>query len=221
MSLALQQTLRIDVRLELGSQTESVTVTAEASMLKTDSSQLAHNITVQEIQNLPITPVGAAIRDPFSVAQLIPGVRYTPWPNNNMLINGLPNGSVQYRIEGQVMGNSRAGFTLNTQQVQPSVDAIQQVSIVTSNYSAEFGSVAGALFNVTMRSGTNTYHGSAYDYAVNEVLNAHDPSIHLRDKLRRHDWGRRSEDRSRFRSCTKAVTRRSFLQLGSIASKRA
>jgi hypothetical protein len=73
--------------------------------------------------------------------------------------------------------------------VQPSVDAIEEVAIVTSNYAAEYGSVAGALFNVTMRSGGNQYHGSVYDYAVNEMLNAHDPGVHLRNKIRRHDWG--------------------------------
>jgi hypothetical protein len=190
LTLGAQQTLRIDVQLEVGSTTESVTVTAEASMMKTDSSDVTHNITMREIQNLPITPVSGQIRDPFSVAQLIPGVRYVPGTNTaQMLINGLPQGSVQYRIEGQVMGNSRDAHSMNTQQVQPSVDSIEQVAIVTSNYAAEYGSVAGALFNVTMRSGTNQYHGSVYDYAVNEVLNAHDPGVHLRNKVRRHDWG--------------------------------
>jgi hypothetical protein len=194
VSLAAQQVLRIDVSLEVGAQAESVTVTAEASLLKTDSSQLVHNITVAEIQNLPITPVGPVIRDPFSVAQLIPGVRYVPQgafsaTEGFMMINGLPRESVQYRIEGQVLGNSRTGFNFNTQQTQPSVDAIQEVAIVTSNYAAEYGSVSGALFNVTMRSGTSQFHGSVYDYAVNEMLNAHDPGVHLRDKIRRHDWG--------------------------------
>lgn len=192
ISLALQQTLRMDVALEVGATGESITVTAESTMLKTDSGQVTHNITMREIQNLPVTPVSGIIRDPFSVAQLIPGVRYIPVApplGNTMLINGLPTSAVQYRIEGQVMGNTRAGFTSNTQQVQPSVDAIEEVAIVTSNYSAEYGSVAGALFNVTMRSGGNQYHGSVYDYAVNEMLNAHDPGVHLRNKIRRHDWG--------------------------------
>jgi hypothetical protein len=189
VQLALQQTLRIDISLEVGSQAESITVTAETTMMKTDSGQVTHNITMREIQNLPITPVSGVIRDPFSVAQLIPGVRYIGGAGGAMYVNGLPASAVQYRIDGQVMGNSRTGFTSNTQQVQPSVDAVEEVAIVTSNYAAEFGSVAGALFNVTMRSGTKSYHGSVYDYAVNEILNARDPSVHLRDKLRRHDWG--------------------------------
>lgn len=185
--LSAAQTLRVDVVLEVGSQTDTVTVTAETSMMKTDSGEVVHNITMREIQNLPMIPVTDRFRDPFAVVQLLPGVRYTT--QSQMIVNGLPQSTVQYRIEGQVMGNARGLFVPITGQVQPSVDAIQEVSIQTSNYAAEFGSVGGALFNVTMRSGTNQYHGSVYDYAVNEVLNAHDPGTHRRDRIRRHDWG--------------------------------
>ena len=105
-----------------------------------------------------------------------------------MVINGMPNASVQYRIEGQVSGvdNVLAAFTHFT---QPSVDAVQEVAVQTSNFAAEFGSVGGGIFNVTMKSGTNQFHGSAYDYAVNEVLNAAHPFTHLRNRDRRHDYG--------------------------------
>jgi len=56
---------------------------------------------------------------------------------------------------------------------------------VTSNFSAEFGTVGGGLFNLTMKSGTNAYHGSAYDYFVNEALNARQPFTGLLDRARR------------------------------------
>jgi hypothetical protein len=186
ITLISQQVLRMDVALEVGATGESITVTAEASLMKTDSGQVVHNVTMREIQTLPLIPVTDRFRDPFAVAQLLPGVRYVT--QSTMLVNGLPQGSVQFRIEGQVMGNARQGFQAITGQVQPSVDAIEQVAVQTSNFSAEFGSVAGALFSVTMRSGTNQYHGSASDYAANEVLNSFDPAVHLRDKVRRHDW---------------------------------
>ena len=57
-------------------------------------------------------------------------------------------------------------------RVQPSVDAIQEVSIQTSNFAAEYGQVGGGYINFTMKSGTNQYHGSAYDYFQNAALNA-------------------------------------------------
>ena len=80
---------------------------------------------------------------------------------------------------------------------QPSVEAIQEFSIQTSNYAAEFGRVGGGLFNATMKSGTNEFHGSGYDYFANEALNAGTPFTNNDDKSghllrpvnRRNDWG--------------------------------
>ena len=105
-----------------------------------------------------------------------------------MIINGMGTATAQYRIEGQ---NSGLTGSLNvfTQFTQPSVDSVQEVAVQTSNFAPEFGSVGGGIFNVTMKSGTNQLHGSAYDYATNEVLNAHQPFTHLRDTDRRHDYG--------------------------------
>ena len=192
VSLAAAQTLRMDVAMEVGATSDSVTVNAEASLLKTESGELVHNITVSQMQNLPLMPVNGigqsafGFRDPYAVALTIPGVQYTA--STTMVINGVPNASVQYRIEGQVSGvdNVLAAFTHFT---QPSVDAVQEVAVQTSNFAAEFGSVGGGIFNVTMKSGTNQFHGSAYDYMVNEVTNAAHPFTHLRNRDRRNDWG--------------------------------
>ncbi len=73
-------------------------------------------------------------------------------------------------MEGQ---DSTNGFMQNASQaVQPSVDAIQEVSIQTSNFAAEYGQVGGGYINFTMKSGTNQFHGSGYDYFQNAALNA-------------------------------------------------
>ena len=74
-------------------------------------------------------------------------------------------------------------------QTQPSAEAVQEVAVLTSNYSAEFGNISGAVLNVTMRSGTNRYHGTAYAYGVNEALNAAQPFSGLKNKQRRYDYG--------------------------------
>jgi hypothetical protein len=189
MALGAAQILRLDVTLEVGAATESVTVSAEASMLNLDSGALVHTVTPEQLQELPLLPVGGFIRDPFALALTIPGTQnftagfgyFTP------RVNGLPSTSIQYRLEGEVLG--QLGASLINTRTQPSVDAIQEVAIQTSNFSAEFGSVGGALFNVTLKSGNNRYRGTVYDYAVNEILNANDPSVHRRNQERRHDWG--------------------------------
>src|SRR5205085_8526525 len=76
-----------------------------------------------------------------------------------------------------------------TFQVQPSAEAIEEITIHTGNFAAEFGTTGGGVFNASMRSGTNQFHGSLYDYNVNEAYNAAQPYTGLRNKARRNDYG--------------------------------
>ena len=86
------------------------------------------------------------------------------------------------------------GSEEKSQQNQPGADSIQEWAVQTSNYSAEFGQAGNAIMNVTMKSGTNQFHGSAYDYFVNEFMNAGQPFTNdgqghlIRTKSRRPDW---------------------------------
>ena len=91
-------------------------------------------------------------------------------------------------IEGMT-GNMQNPAGTVTMQTQPSAEAVQEVAVLTSNYSAEFGNISGAVLNVTMRSGTNRYHGTAYANGVNEALNAAQPYSGLKNKQRRYDYG--------------------------------
>ena len=96
------------------------------------------------------------------------------------------------RIEGQEASTS---LWVTQSWTQPSVDAVQEFAIQTSNYAAEYGQAGGGVFNLTMRGGTNQYHGSAYDYFGNEALNAGVPFTNdgnghlLRPRVRRNDYG--------------------------------
>ena len=129
------------------------------------------------MNDLPILGIGASqagsagIRNPMAVVQLIPGATYAGGTVGK--VNGAPGSSQSFRIEG--MDASNSGTPGSTQQNQPSVDSIQEFAIQTSNYAAEYGQVGGGYFNVTMKSGTNQFHGTAYDYFVNEVFNAGTP----------------------------------------------
>src|SRR5215510_5239891 len=185
-------TVRIDVKLEVGAATEEVTVNADAPLLRTESGELSHNIRTESVDNLPILSVGAAagssgIRNPTAVAALLPGAYVVP--NTTVKVNGAPGNTASYRVEGQDASNGQVPAT--QAQVQPSVDALQEVSVLTSNFSAEYGQVGGGMFNYVVKSGTNAYHGSAYDYIVNEALNAASPwvSNNARPRVRRHDYG--------------------------------
>jgi hypothetical protein len=192
------QTLRIDVTLEVGAITESVTVNADAPLLKTDSTEVSHNVSVDQLNTLPVLSIGAGVglsgvRNPFSVLQLLPGADWRP--DSSVRVNGTPGNTQSFRVEGQDSTNNL--YQSWTQYVQPSVDAIQEFSVQTSNYAAEYGQAGSAVFNLTMRSGTNAIHGGAYDYFVNEALNAGQaftedpakPGNHIRNRQRRNDFG--------------------------------
>jgi hypothetical protein len=202
-------TVRIDPALEVGAASESVTVEAAAPLLKTEGGEVSHNIATQTLDDLPIlTLTGSAasggslstlgnIRNPLSSVQLLPGARLST--DNILRINGMPSSSQSINIEGQDATN---GFSKMRNQVnQAGVESIQEVAIQTSNFAAEYGQAGGGYFNYTMRSGTNQFHGSGYDYFVNEALNAGLPFTDagainpnkaqqlVRNPLRQNDYG--------------------------------
>jgi hypothetical protein len=195
LSMAAAQVMRLDVPLEIGASTESVTVSAESSLLQTETGDVAHNISFAQLQSLPLLGTGNAnsgssgLRNPYNTATAIPGVVYTA--NATMIINGAPNNTASYRLEGMDNTNHTVNFAV--QENQPSADAVQEIAIQTSNYAAEYGAAGGGLFNLVMRSGTNAYHGTAYEYFVNEALNAGQP-FGLSDQGHKFDPRNRRND---------------------------
>ncbi len=203
LSVDAGQVLPLDLKLDVGSSSESVTVTAEATLLKTESGDVSHDITLAQLDELPVLGIGTAnagsngIRNPFNSVVFLPGVSY--FANFNMIINGAPTNTAAYRIEG--LDNTDHTVSYAIMQNQPSADAVQEMAVQTSNYAPEFGQAGGGLFNITMKSGTNQYHGSAYEYFENEALNAGDPFSYssgtpadpsggkYRPRSRRNDYG--------------------------------
>ncbi len=202
MVVSVAGTLRVDVTLEVGSTSESVTVTEAAPLLKTESGELSHNMTTDRVDNLPVINLGFGsslgnVRNPLQAINLIPGSAFAN--DNTLRVNGLPANTQSIRIEGQDATNGE--HRQYNQVSQASLDAIQEVTVQVSNYAAEYGQAGGGYFNYTMKSGTNQFHGSAYDYFVNEVLNAGTPFTdaggtnsaragqHIRNAQRRNNYG--------------------------------
>src|SRR6267142_2416402 len=196
------QVVRIDAALEVGASTESVTVEAAASLLKTESGEVSHNISTDTLDNLPVVTLAPGslgnVRNPLQAVTLLPGASFTN--DNTLRINGMPSSSHAVRIDGQDATNGL--WRQQNQNVQPGVDAIQEMTVQTSNFEAEYGQAGGGYFNYTMKSGTNQFHGTAFDYFVNEALNAGTPFTdritqrdtaragqHIRNSKRQNDYG--------------------------------
>jgi Carboxypeptidase regulatory-like domain len=202
LALAALQTMKEDIALQVGQATDTVTVSAEASMLKTESGEMSHNITLSQLDDLPLLGVGTAnsgtsgVRNPYNTLQILPGISgYAS--SGQFTLNGLGGTTTEtMRVEGQDSTSRLFGTYDYTQMGQPSADSIQEIAYQTSNYSAEFGQAGSVVINMTMKSGTNLYHGTGFDYFVNEDLNAGDPfTINpsgvglVRPRNRRNDFG--------------------------------
>jgi hypothetical protein len=194
--VSVAQVTRIDVQLEVGQISETVTVEAESPLLKTESGELSHNISTDRADSIPLLTIGGSsgfgnIRNPLQVVTLLPGATFSN--DIQLRINGMPSSSHTIRIEGQ---DATSGMWREINQTnQTGLDAVQEVSIQTSNFAAEYGQAGGGYFNYTMKSGSNRIHGSAYLYNVNEAYNAGTPNTndgtggHIKNALRRNDYG--------------------------------
>lgn len=179
------QTLRIDIALEVGSINDTVVVHADAPLLRTESGEMSHNVMSQMMDDLCMPAFWGWIRNPLAVALLFPG---TYSMAGALRVNGAPNNTFAIWLEGQDATASyfQWGGAISS---QAGMEAIEQFGIQTSNYAAEFGQAGGGFVNMTMKSGTNAFHGSVYEYFSNEALNANQPYINVRQRMRRNDYG--------------------------------
>ncbi len=200
--LAAGQTLGEDVALQVGAASESVTISAEASLLQTESSEMAGNFTLKQLDDLPLLTVGATndgVRDYFAASRLLPGVQYcdsATCPGGGSgnavtvtVINGTPNNSLTTRLDGSTMNPTSSRLGGATMETQSSSEAVQEVSILTSSFAPEFGAGVGAVVNVITKSGTNDIHGTGYDYLVNTDLNAAQPYTGVKNVIHQNDFG--------------------------------
>jgi hypothetical protein len=196
---------RVDVTLEVGATTESVVVNAETPMLKTESTEVSYTIPTETLDQLPIMTLAGApygfgnttglgnIRNPLAALSLLPGVDFSS--DNTLRVNGMPSSSQTINIEGQDASNGL--WKQLTQINQAGADAIQEVTIQTSNYAAEYGQAGGGYFNYTMKSGTNRLHGGGFDQFTNTILNSglpftvdpSNPNQHIRNPIHQNDYG--------------------------------
>jgi hypothetical protein len=158
------ETVRLDLQLTLGTLAEAITVTADAPLLRSETSGLGQVIDNRKIVDLPLNG-----RSFIVLASLAPGVAVPPPPAAPLpRINGGRPRTNEYLVDGVSVLQPEPG------QVAffPNVDAIQEFKIESNTPPAEFGRFNGGVVNLTTKSGTNAYRGSAFDFFRHEALNA-------------------------------------------------
>ncbi|MEO6237627.1 MAG: TonB-dependent receptor, partial [Vicinamibacterales bacterium] len=162
---------RVDLALTVGNIGETVEVTGASPLLETDSSGRGQVIAKEQIVNLPLNG-----RNYADLALLSPGVRKSAISESrdaSFNVNGLRSAVNSFILDGvdnNSYGTSNQGFSNQVVQVSP--DAVEQFKVQTNNFSAEYGRTGGAVINASMRSGTNAFHGTGWEFNRNTKLNA-------------------------------------------------
>jgi hypothetical protein len=165
ISVRVDTTTRVDMALQPGAATQIITVTGEAPLLQTDRADVSAQIESKQVLDLPV----GSQRNFQALESLVPGVSRPIYDHSSFFdaqnsqsfqVNGQSELSNNLQFEG-IDDNERTGLL---QVYIPPAAAIQTVDVETSNYAPEFGRSAGAVTNVTLKSGTNNFHGSAYEY---------------------------------------------------------
>jgi hypothetical protein len=193
IKVAAGDRVRIDAKLSVGQQIEVLDVTASGVTLQTDSSAVGTLISDRAVEDLPLNG-----RNIIDLVQLSAGV-------STGLSNSLSSGSrpddrrqsSSYSANGQtdiVNNNLIDGMDNNeryigTIGIRPSIDAIQEVKVQTNVFTAEVGRTAGAVVDIITKSGTNSFHGSAFEFLRNDKLDATDYFAKSKAKLRQNQFG--------------------------------
>jgi hypothetical protein len=168
---------RVDLKLEVGDTTQAVEIRDAAAALETESSDRGQVVSRDTIVNLPLN--GRSYAD---LALLTPGVRKSAlgmdqsssnFRESSFNVNGLRSSLNNFQVDGvdnNAYNTSNQGYS--NQAIQLSPDAIAEFKVQTNNFSAEYGRAGGAIVNVSLRTGTNAFHGAAWNFLRNTKLNA-------------------------------------------------
>ncbi|HTT21121.1 MAG TPA: carboxypeptidase regulatory-like domain-containing protein [Candidatus Sulfotelmatobacter sp.] len=194
VTLRVAQNARIDVTLQVGSETQQVMVQGEGlAQVDTESSQLGGTVTGKELVQLQLNG-----RNFTQLITLVPGVSNQTGQDEGVVgvegsisysVNGGRTEYNNWEVDGGDMMDNGSNFSLN---VYPSVEAIQEVQVLTSNYGAQYGKNGSGTVEVETKSGTNAFHGSVWEFARNEAFNAHnyfDVPGTPKAGYKKHDFG--------------------------------
>ncbi len=171
VNVDLNQVVTLNMVMQIGEAKETVDVTSEAPLVDTSSTQLGSVMDAQQVSNLPLNS-----RDTYQLLQLQPGVQgvggsdlfYGSNTSGGVSVNGGRSRSNNFNVNG---GDGNDLF-VNGPAIQPTPDSIEEFRVLSNTFDAEYGRNSGAVINVVTKSGTNSLHGSVYEFARNQSFNA-------------------------------------------------
>lgn len=171
ISVVVGENERVDGQLSVGTADETVSISAEAITVDTESSTNGTTIDTQRIEEMPLNG-----RNVLALTQLVPGVGYTYFPiievgargGPNFTVSGSPMNENNVELDGTTMVEQLINVSINL----PNPDSLQEFRVLTDSYDAEYGRASGSVLLAVTKSGTNQFHGSLSEYIRNTKLTA-------------------------------------------------
>jgi Carboxypeptidase regulatory-like domain len=187
---------RADAHMDLGAEDQTVTVEASTPLLQADNATVSSTVTAKAVQDLPLNG-----RNFVQLVDLVPGAN--EGQGNSLSSGGRPDdrrtNAAGLSVNGQdevlnnwvVDGVDDNERVIGTIGIKPNVEGIQEITVQTNSYAAEAGRTAGGVINIVTRSGTNQFHGSAYEYFRNDILDARqvEQTTGAKPELRQNQYG--------------------------------
>src|SRR5947207_923598 len=190
--ITINQSARVDVALKVGSQTETISVEAQNTPINFDNGTLQGGADPETVKALPLVVEGKP-RSTAALAVLLPGV--STGSSNQAFqarINGGQESGDEALLDGATMQEglmSQSGMVSIHQDFQMSPDMIQEVKVITSTYDAQYGSSTSGQITMVSKSGSNIFHGAAFEYGRNAALNATQWGSSKKSADNEHDFG--------------------------------
>jgi hypothetical protein len=183
--LTAASTVRVDARLEVGQVTETVEVRADVAQVQTENSKITTAVQNKLVDELPLV-VGGALRSPFDLVSITPEARGS---GGQMALGGGQARAWEATLDGVSVATNRSADAVEIAYNAPSLEAITEFAVDTNGFKAEYGQAGGGIMTFSSKSGTNQFHGVAYDFLRNEKLDAKGFFAPTRAVYRQNDFG--------------------------------
>ena len=183
--LAASSAVRFDVHLQLGAVSEQVEVTAAAVAVRTEDARVSTQVQNKLVDELPLV-VGGAMRSPFNLVAVAAEAKGN---GQSLALGGGQVAQWDATLDGYSVGTNRSGDTAEAALNTPSLESLTEFAVDTNGFKAEFCQAGGGTMTFASKSGTNSFHGSAYDFLRNDKMDARGFFAATRSIYRQNDFG--------------------------------
>ena len=177
--------VRVDAQLQIGQVTEQIEVSAALAQIQTEDAKVSTQVDNKLVDELPLQVAGT-MRSPFNLVAVVPEAQGT---GQSLSLGGGQVAAWDATLDGHSVGTNRSGDTAEAALNAPSLESLTEFSVDTNGFKAEYGQAAGGIMTFASKSGTNKFHGSAYDFLRNDYLDARGFFAKTKNVYRQNDYG--------------------------------